>query len=50
MLNKFNLQATSRKALGGRHVGQFSHLGDNCDWELIRTWAEEIGSIIINGA
>lgn len=48
-LNKFNLQATSRKALGGRYVGQHSHLGDNRDWGLIRNWAEEIGSII-NGS
>jgi len=46
-LNKFNLQVTSRKALGGRYVGQFSHFGDNRDWGLIRTWAEEIGQIII---
>ncbi|MFX0015805.1 MAG: flavodoxin domain-containing protein [Promethearchaeota archaeon] len=45
-LNKFNLQATSRRALGGRYVGQFSHLGDNRDWGLIQTWAEEIGTII----
>lgn len=49
-LNKFNLQATSRKALGGRYVGQYSHLGDNRDWGLIRTWAEEIGSTIRTGA
>ncbi|MFX0051695.1 MAG: flavodoxin domain-containing protein [Candidatus Hermodarchaeota archaeon] len=50
VLIKFNLQATSRKALGGRYVGQFSHLGDNRDWKLIRTWAEEIGLIISIGA
>ncbi|MFX0181761.1 MAG: flavodoxin domain-containing protein [Candidatus Hodarchaeota archaeon] len=45
-LNKYNLQFMSRKAFGGRYVGQLSHLGDNRDWGLIRSWAEEIGSII----
>ena len=48
-LKKFNLQATSQKALGGRYVGNLSHLGDNRDWGLIRTWAEEIGTIISRG-
>ncbi len=49
-LHKWNLQATSRKAFGGRYVGQYSHLGDNRDWDQIRSWAEEIGSIISTGA
>lgn len=49
-LNKYDLQYTSRKAFGGCYVGQLSHLGDNRDWGLIRTWAEEIGSIISTGA
>jgi len=45
-LEKFNLQFTSRKALGGRYVGQHSHRGDNRDWGVICNWAEEIGGII----
>jgi menaquinone-dependent protoporphyrinogen IX oxidase len=45
-LAKFNLQFTSRKALGGRYVGNFADRGDNRDWSVIRSWAEEIGSII----
>lgn len=45
-LEKFNLQFTSRKALGGRYVGQFSDRGDNRDWGVICNWAEEIGRII----
>ncbi|MHA1967273.1 MAG: flavodoxin domain-containing protein [Candidatus Hodarchaeales archaeon] len=48
-LDKWGLQFASRKALGGRYVGQFSHLGDNRDWDQIRSWAEEIGTIISNG-
>ncbi len=45
-LEKFNLQFTSRKALGGRYVGNFADRGDNRDWKVIRSWAEEIGFII----
>jgi menaquinone-dependent protoporphyrinogen IX oxidase len=48
-LKKYNLHYTSRKALGGRYVGSFSHLGDNRDWGVIRNWAEEIGTIISSG-
>ncbi len=48
-LEKWGLQITSRKALGGRYVGQYSHLGDNRDWDQISSWAEEIGSIINKG-
>ena len=48
-LKKFNLKFTSRKALGGRFVGSFADRGDNRDWGVIRTWAEEIGSIISAG-
>ncbi len=45
-LDKWGLQITSRKALGGRFVGQYSHRGDNRDWDQICSWAEEIGTII----
>lgn len=48
-LDKYNLHFTSRKALGGRYVGQHSHLGDNRNWDVIRNWAEEIGTIIRTG-
>ncbi|MHA1978223.1 MAG: flavodoxin domain-containing protein [Candidatus Hodarchaeales archaeon] len=45
-LKKYNLNFTSRKALGGRYVGGFADRGDNRDWSVIRGWAEEIGTII----
>ncbi len=48
-LAKFNLNFTSRKALGGRYVGSFADRGDNRDWGIIREWAEEIGRIISSG-
>jgi menaquinone-dependent protoporphyrinogen IX oxidase len=48
-LDKYNLHFTSRKAFGGRYVGQFSDRGDNRDWNVIRNWAEEIGTIISTG-
>ncbi|MFQ5979916.1 MAG: flavodoxin domain-containing protein [Candidatus Heimdallarchaeota archaeon] len=49
VLAKNNLQYASRKALGGRFVGAFSNRGDNRDWDVIRKWAEEIGTIISEG-
>ncbi len=48
-LDKWGIQATSSKAFGGRYVGQYSHLGDNRDWDQIRTWAEDVGRIISKG-
>lgn len=48
-LDKWGLQVASRKALGGRYVGQHSHRGDNRDWDQICSWAEEIGEIISKG-
>ena len=48
-LEKWGLQVTSRKALGGRFVGQHSHRGDNRDWNQILSWAEEIGTLISRG-
>jgi menaquinone-dependent protoporphyrinogen IX oxidase len=45
-LNKWGIKYTSRKALGGRFVGQFADRGDNRDWDQIRAWAEEVGAII----
>ncbi|MFX1507296.1 MAG: flavodoxin domain-containing protein [Promethearchaeota archaeon] len=47
-LDKWGIAFTSRKAFGGRYVGNLSHLGDNRDWDQIRSWAEEVGSIITN--
>ncbi len=49
-LDKWGIPFTSRKAFGGRYVGNHSHLGDNRDWDQIRSWAEEVGGIISNGA
>ena len=46
IIKKYNLQYTSRKAFGGRFVGSLSHRGDVRDWDAIRSWAEEIGTII----
>lgn len=46
VLAKYDLQYTSRKALGGRFVGPLSKRGDNRDWDVIREWAKEIGKII----
>ncbi|UCE13014.1 MAG: NAD(P)H-dependent oxidoreductase [Candidatus Heimdallarchaeota archaeon] len=48
-LDKWGIKFTSRKAFGGRYVGQYSHLGDNRDWSQIRSWAEEVGKIIDSG-
>jgi menaquinone-dependent protoporphyrinogen IX oxidase len=48
-LNKYGLQFTSRKALGGRYVGSLEKRGDNRDWDMIRSWAEEVGEIISSG-
>ena len=48
-LSKFNLEYTSRKAMGGRFVGSLSDRGDNRDWSMIRNWAEEIGQIMTTG-
>ncbi|MHA2245303.1 MAG: flavodoxin domain-containing protein [Candidatus Hodarchaeales archaeon] len=48
-LNKYGLQFTSRKAFGGRFVGSFEERGDNRDWDMIRSWAEEVGEIISSG-
>ena len=45
-LDKWGIKFTSRKAFGGRYVGNLSHLGDNRDWDQIRSWAEEVGTII----
>jgi menaquinone-dependent protoporphyrinogen IX oxidase len=45
-LNKLKLKYTSRKAMGGRYVGNFADRGDNRDWNMIRNWAEEIGQMI----
>lgn len=45
-LDKWGIKFTSRKAFGGRYVGNLSHLGDNRDWDQIRFWAEEVGRII----
>ncbi|MHA2227407.1 MAG: flavodoxin domain-containing protein [Candidatus Hodarchaeales archaeon] len=45
-LNKYGLQFTSRKAFGGRFVGSLEERGDNRDWDMIRSWAEEVGEII----
>lgn len=45
-LDKWGIKYTSRKAFGGRYVGNLSHLGDNRDWDQIRSWAEEVGTII----
>ncbi|MFX1516637.1 MAG: flavodoxin domain-containing protein [Promethearchaeota archaeon] len=45
-LDKWGIKFTSRRAFGGRYVGNLSHLGDNRDWDQIRSWAEEVGTII----
>ncbi|MFW9904322.1 MAG: flavodoxin domain-containing protein [Candidatus Thorarchaeota archaeon] len=47
-LKKWGIKFTSRKAFGGRFVGQFADRGDNRDWNQIRSWAEEVGTIITN--
>ena len=48
-LNKWGINYTSRKALGGRFVGNFADRGDNRDWNQIRSWAEEVGRSITTG-
>jgi menaquinone-dependent protoporphyrinogen IX oxidase len=45
-LNKWGIKFTSRKAFGGRYVEQFADRGDNRDWDQIRSWADEVGTII----
>ena len=45
-LMKLNLHFTSRRAFGGYMVNQPPEKAETRDWDMIRTWAVEIGDIM----
>ncbi len=47
-LAKLGLQFTSRRAFGGYYINQPPEKAETRDWDMIRSWAEEIGQIIAN--
>ena len=48
-LKNLNLHFTSRKAFGGYYVNQPPEKAETRDWEMIRSWAVEIGQIMNSG-
>ena len=48
-LAKLGLQFTSRRAFGGYYINQPPEKAETRDWDMIRSWAEEIGQIMIAG-
>jgi menaquinone-dependent protoporphyrinogen IX oxidase len=45
-LAKLGLQFTSRRAFGGYYINQPPEKAETRDWDMIRSWAEEIGQIM----
>lgn len=48
-LEKIGVQFTSRRAFGGYYINQPPDKAETRDWDMIRSWAEEIGQIMTAG-
>ena len=46
---KIGLHFTSRRAFGGYYVNQPPEKAETCDWDMIRSWTDEIGQIMNTG-
>jgi menaquinone-dependent protoporphyrinogen IX oxidase len=48
-LAKLGLQFTSRRAFGGYYINQPPEKAETRDWDMIRSWAGEVGQFIGQG-
>ncbi|MHA1944634.1 MAG: flavodoxin domain-containing protein [Candidatus Hodarchaeales archaeon] len=45
-LGKIGLSLTSRRAFGGYYINQPPEKAETRDWDMIRSWANEVGQIL----